>query len=189
MKKAIAVFSFVFLLSFMTVSVYADWKITLSSTSPDGESSESTFYLKDGKLKQSTGPLDIIIDLEQNTMLFVNNAGKSYWEGTKEDFEGEMESFMREMMGEGKTPHFTETFDHVHNLHPEVTEDMFQRIFFQAMDTVPGQKGIGEGFESLIKNKLRHVLTLESYFQLLEHEELEQARLSSTKARGSDLGT
>jgi len=100
MKKATAVFSFVFFLSFMTVSVYADWKITLSTTSPDGESSESTFYLKDGKLKQSTGPLDIIIDLEQNTLLFVNNAGKSYWEGTKEDFEGEMESFMREMMGE-----------------------------------------------------------------------------------------
>ena len=92
--------------------------------------------------------------------------------------------YAREKMREGKPPHFTEVYHHVYGLHPELRQDAFQNIFFQAMDNVAGQEGIGASYESRIKNKLRHILTLESYFQLLEHEELEQARLSSTKALG-----
>ena len=90
--------------------------------------------------------------------------------------------YTRGMMREGKTPHFTETFAFVHDLHPAVKQDAFQNIFFQAMEPVADQEGVAASYADRIKNKILYVLNMASYFHLLEYEELREARLASRTA-------
>ena len=90
--------------------------------------------------------------------------------------------YARKMMREGKTPHFTEAFDYVHDVNLELKQDAFQNIFFQAMEPVADQEGVAASYADRIKNKILYVLNMESYFHLLEHEELREARLASRTA-------
>ena len=82
----------------------ADWIITVSTETADGQAYESTFYIKGGVLKQSSPEMDVIINLNTNTIIYSNNMTQMYWQGSKEDFEKEIEEMMKmmmiEMMGE-----------------------------------------------------------------------------------------
>ena len=90
--------------------------------------------------------------------------------------------YAREKMREGEPPHFTGAFDHVRDLHPEFKQDAFQNLFFQSIEPVADQEGVRASYRSRIENKIVHVINMESYFNLLEHEELQEARESSAKA-------
>lgn len=86
------------LIIFTALHAFADWKITLTTRSVDGMEFESTFYVKDGILKQESPEMDIIINLNSNTITYVSKATKSYWEGSVENFENELEEMMKKMM-------------------------------------------------------------------------------------------
>ena len=83
------------------------------------------------------------------------------------------------VVGDG-TVDYDDVFEHVHSIHGDVSEHAFKRTFLQAVVTVLFQ-GRAAHYDD-IDSGTPLVLTLEAYFQLLEHEELEQARTSSTKA-------
>jgi len=81
-----------------TLNAFADWKITITTTSVDGMEYESTFYVKDGILKQESPEMDVIINLNSNTIIYLSKATKSYWEGSIENIEDELEEMMEKMM-------------------------------------------------------------------------------------------
>ena len=82
----------------MTIQVFADWKIVISTKTSEGTEYKSTFYIKDGILKQETPEMNVIIDLNRNSIIYSNTATRSYWEGSKENFEQEIEELMKMMM-------------------------------------------------------------------------------------------
>lgn len=84
------------------------------------------------------------------------------------------------MARNGTTVHFIEVFDHIHETYTEVKQPEFQIAFFQAMEPLIGtQSG---GYRERIENHDPHTLSLEAYFQLLEYEELKEARQASINA-------
>ena len=62
----------------------------------------------------------------------------------------------------------------------DVSEQAFKRTFLQAVVTIIFQGR--EARDEDIENRTPMVLTLEAYFHLLEHEELQEARMASIKA-------
>lgn len=99
----------------------------------------------------------------------------------KDDYYITFLKYARERMGAGDgTVDYSDMLDHVCSIHREVNEQSFKRTFLQAVVTVISQRR--EILEEDIEKKLPMVLSLDAYFHLLEHTELEQARESSTKA-------
>ena len=82
-------------------------------------------------------------------------------------------------VGEG-TVDYSDIFKQVSSIHPMVSEPTFKRTFLQAVVPVIYQGRAAH--EDDIANGNPLVLTLEAYFQLLEHEELEEARRASQRA-------
>lgn len=89
--------------------------------------------------------------------------------------------YAREKMevGEG-TVDYNEVFQHVHSIHGDMSEPAFKRTFLQAVVTITflGR----EAREEDIDNGTPMALTLEAYFHLLEHQELQEARMASNRA-------
>ena len=99
----------------------------------------------------------------------------------KDDYYITFLKYARERMGAGDgTVDYSDMLDHVLSIHREVKEQAFKRTFLQAVVTVISQRR--EILEEDIEKKLPMVLSLDAYFHLLEHTELEQARESSTNA-------
>jgi len=84
--------------TFLVFHAFADWKIVISTKSIDGQEEESTFYAKNGVLKQATPEMDVIIDLNSRNITFSNHPTKTYWQGSIEDFDKELEELMKMMM-------------------------------------------------------------------------------------------
>jgi len=78
---------------------FGGWKIIQITSNSEGEY-ESIMYIQDGKIRQSAGAMDIIIDLKNSKMTYINHDKKTFWEGTKDDFKIEMEKYMIKTMGE-----------------------------------------------------------------------------------------
>ena len=98
----------------------------------------------------------------------------------KDDYYITFLKYVHRAIGEGRTVEYPDVWPHVQGIHPTVSEEAFQRAFLSATEPV-----VGEGHINLLDNLKcgnHMVLTLEAYFHLLEHEELEQARSSSTTA-------
>lgn len=82
----------------------------------------------------------------------------------------------RENLADGVTRE--DTLAHLRKLHPEAglveSENRFTNTFFQVFQLIAGSDS-GSGIQ-------RYTLSMEGYFNLLEHEELNQARQSSQNA-------
>jgi len=82
----------------------ADWKIVQIVRSSEEGEYEMVIYIQNNKIRTQSQDFDMIIDLDQNYMIYINHYGKKYWEGSKDSFKQEMEAFMeksmKEMMGE-----------------------------------------------------------------------------------------
>lgn len=112
------------------------------------------------------------------------NSGQERMKGQKNkkhDYYITFLKYAREKMevGEG-TVDYTDFFQHVHSIHGDVSEQAFKRTFLQAVVTT-----IYQGMEARdedIENGIPMVLALEAYFHLLEHQELQEARMASKKA-------
>ncbi len=67
----------------------------------------------------------------------------------------------------------------IESSHPELPEEAFKRTFFKIVQELAD---FGAGHDALIQKNTPHILTVDAYFHLLEHQELCQARQSSTRA-------
>ncbi len=99
----------------------------------------------------------------------------------KEDYYITLLKYARENMvvGEGEVD-YPAVFEHVRSLHSQVSEQAFKRTFLQAVVTVIYQGR--EAHEDDIASGTPLVLSLDAYFHLLEHEELQEARRASLNA-------
>ncbi len=88
--------------------------------------------------------------------------------------------YARKKMSFEGTIDYVDIFGHVHGIHPEIKESNFKRTFLQAVVTVIFQGR--EARDEDISNGTPMVLSLEAYFHLLEHEEMEEARQASKRA-------
>ena len=67
-----------FLTCFVIFQLYADWKIVINTKTSEGTEYSSTFYVKNGVLKQETPEMDVIIDLNKNKIIY--KMERSSWE-------------------------------------------------------------------------------------------------------------
>ena len=83
----------------------------------------------------------------------------------------------------GETVHITEVVNHVKSVHPDAHEYAIQYACWNSLETVPDpdKSGYGSLFGE-IENEIPRVLDLQSYFNLLEHTELREARAASASA-------
>ena len=103
------------------------------------------------------------------------------WKKKKDDYYITFLKYAREQMGVGEgTVEYADIFPHVHSIHDDISEQAFKRTFLQAVVTIIFQGR--EARDEDIENGTPMVLTLEAYFHLLEHEELQEARMASIKA-------
>lgn len=79
-------------------NVWAGWKIIQITTGPDGEVYEEVLFIQDGKLKQSSQMVDVIIDFTTNELTYINHNNHTYWRGSQAEFETEVEKFIEKMM-------------------------------------------------------------------------------------------
>jgi len=98
-----------------------------------------------------------------------------------EDLYIEMLRYGREHLTHGVK--LSETLGHLRELEPESplleSQNSFHNTFFQVFTEIAGTASTGG---------LRHALNMEGYFNLLEHEELQQARQSSSNAMRIAIG-
>ena len=96
--------------------------------------------------------------------------------------------YSMERVREGKNFHIMEVAEHVKDKHPEVNSETIQRTCDHAFEPI---SIAGEGYPGSdlgrIEAKTPQTLTLDSYFQLLEHTELLEARRSSSNAMRAAL--
>jgi len=93
----------------------ADWKIVQIVRSSEEGEYEMVIYIQNNKIRTQSQDFDMIIDLDQNYMIYINHYGKKYWEGSKDSFKQEMEAFMeksmKEMMGQEGYEEYKKTLD------------------------------------------------------------------------------
>ena len=85
----------------------------------------------------------------------------------------------RNALPNSKGVNHNEVRDHVKRIHPNINDEVFLRMFFSEFQAL---QDMGKGHVHHIENDTPHVLNIEAYFRLLEHEELEEARTSSKRA-------
>ncbi len=112
MKRVIFVLPLLICLCFTSM---ADWKIVQIVRSTEEGDYEVVIYIQKNKIRHHTENFDIIIDLDQNHMIYINHNGKKYWEGSKDGFKDEMEAMfeksMKEMMGEEGYEEYKKSID------------------------------------------------------------------------------
>ncbi|MCH7736125.1 MAG: hypothetical protein IH872_01870 [Chloroflexi bacterium] len=108
------------------------------------------------------------------------------WRRKEDDFYITFLKFASETVSVGDgTINYAKVFEHVHGIHDGISEPAFKRIFLQSVVTI-----IFQGRETRdedIENDTPLVLTTDAYFQLLEHQELQEARKASSMARNLAL--
>ena len=97
----------------------------------------------------------------------------------KDDYYILLLKYAREQIEKGNTVHFKEVYDHVRAAYPSLNEEAIKRTFFDAMERLAD---FSEGYDGMIKKETPQTLTLGAYFQLLEHQALQEARRSSNRA-------
>ena len=97
MKKLFHVFILITIAN-CNVQAQSGWKIIQITTGSDNEVYEESLFIQDGKLKQSSQTVDVIIDFTTRKLTFINHGNHSYWRGSKIEFENEIEEFSKKMM-------------------------------------------------------------------------------------------
>ena len=97
----------------------------------------------------------------------------------KDDFYITTLKYGRSALEKAIDVHHDEVREYVKNVHPNMNDYAFTKIFWDAFEAV---QELGSNYADRIKNKNPHVLNIEAYFHLLEHQELQEARRSSHRA-------
>ena len=99
----------------------------------------------------------------------------------KDDFYITFLNYARDqlLVGDG-TVKYSAVLEHVRSVHSEVNERAFKRTFLQAVESIVHLGRTLRVDDDLDVHQL--VLTLEAYFHLLEHQELQEARQASQVA-------
>ena len=101
----------------------------------------------------------------------------------KDDFFITLLDYCMERIREGDNFHIAEVSKHVKDKHTEVNIGTIQITYLEAFEPIAMDDG---GYPASVNNRVAantpHTLTLDSYFQLLEHTELLEARKSSSNA-------
>jgi len=101
-------------------------------------------YIQNNKIRTQSQDFDMIIDLDQNYMIYINHYGKKYWEGSKDGFKEEMdaalEKSMKEMMGEEGYEEYKKSIDEtIEGLEGEMGE--IKIVVDGAIEELAGFKG------------------------------------------------
>ncbi|MCH7738214.1 MAG: hypothetical protein IH872_12540 [Chloroflexi bacterium] len=106
----------------------------------------------------------------------------------KDDFFITLLNYSMERIREGKNFHIAEVTEHVKDKHTEVNIETIQMTCLGAFEVISIEGGgYPASLIGRIVAKTSHTLTLDSYFQLLEHTELIEARRSSSNAMRAAL--
>ena len=84
--------------AYCDVQAQTGWKIIQITTGSEGEVYEQALFIQDGKLKQSSQMIDVIIDFTASEMAFINHRSHSFWRGSKAEFDNEIAEFAKKMM-------------------------------------------------------------------------------------------
>jgi len=121
----------------------ADWKIVQIVRSHEDGEYEMVIYIQKNKIRTQAQNFDVIFDLDQNYMIYINHDGKKYWEGSKDSFKQEMEAFMeksmKEMMGEEGYEEYKKTIDNIGDLEGEIVK--IEIVVDGAIEELAGFKG------------------------------------------------
>lgn len=121
----------------------ADWKIVQIVRSPEDGEYEMVIYIQNNKIRTQSQDFDMIIDLDQNYMIYINHYGKKYWEGSKDSFEQEMDAFieksMREVMGQEGYEEYKKSIDNIGDLEGEIVK--IEIVVDGAIEELAGFKG------------------------------------------------
>lgn len=98
----------------------------------------------------------------------------------KDDFYITLLKFIRDKNALGEGVSYNDAKTHIGSTHPEIIEEAFKRTFFNNL--VQALADFGQGHDTQIAKNTPHILTLDAYFHLLEHQELREARQSSSRA-------
>lgn len=88
--------------------------------------------------------------------------------------------YIRDKNALGEGVNYNDTKAYVQNIHPEVSDMAFRRVFSDTLVTAIAD--VGDARELQFNQGTPFVLTRDAYFQLLEHQELQEARQSSKRA-------
>lgn len=88
--------------------------------------------------------------------------------------------YIRDKNALGESVNYNETKAYVQDIHSEVSDEAFLRVFFNNLGEALSDYGHGHSVQ--IERNTPFVLTKDAYFQLLEHQELQEARQSSRRA-------
>ena len=140
MKRIIFIVPLLICLCYTTM---ADWKIVQIVRSSEEGEYEMVIYIQNNKIRTQSQDFDMIIDLDQNYMIYINHYGKKYWEGSKDSFKQEMEAFMeksmKEMMGEEGYEEYKKSIDNIEGLEGEMEE--IKIVVDGAIEELAGFKG------------------------------------------------
>lgn len=140
MKRIIFIFPLLICLCFTSM---ADWKIVQIVRSHEDGEYEMVIYIQKNKIRTQAQNFDVIFDLDQNYMIYINHYGKKYWEGSKDSFKQEMEAFMeksmKEMMGEEGYEEYKKTIDNIGDLEGEIVK--IEIVVDGAIEELAGFKG------------------------------------------------
>ena len=100
----------------------------------------------------------------------------------KDDFYITLLKILRDKTVLGESVSYDDVKVHIESTHPEISEETLKRIFF-GNNIVQELADFGEGIDLRIRNNTPHIITLDAYFHLLEHQELREARQSSKWAQ------
>ncbi len=100
-------------------------------------------YIQNNKIRTQSQDFDMIIDLDQNYMIYINHYGKKYWKGSKDGFKEEMdaalEKSMKEMMGEEGYEEYKKSIDNIEGLEGEM--GVIKIVVDGAIEELAGFKG------------------------------------------------
>jgi len=105
---------------------------------------------------------------------------RMFWQRkVKDDFYITLLKYVREKTVKGERVDYTEAEKHVVDIHGAINEGVLQRVFVESVEEPTGFTRGNTLNNRLLEEGCPLMMSLESYFQLLEHEEMEQARSSS----------
>ena len=140
MTRVISIFPLLICLCFTSM---ADWKIVQIVSSPEDGKYEMVIYIQKNKIRTQSENFDVIFDLDQNYMIYINHDGKKYWEGSKDSFKQDMDAFMEksmiEVMGQEGYEEYKNSIANISDIESEKGE--IEIVADGAIEELAGFKG------------------------------------------------